>query len=266
MSAARIPCPGRERSQAESLRSDVTPALSMLCVLRSFALTSWKFVTEICLQTPVHSSFNLQRLGAVALPQKLGFSLVELLVVLAIIAVLLGLLLPAVQMVRERARDAVCKNNVYQINLAVVTFLETHKKLPRRGRAGKMGGWMVDILPFIEQQNLQSAISPGTDVALAPESILRPPLIFRCPRSAGLDQIPPDKMSPGHYALVTLNNRAHLAGIYDAPIDLKIDWATGPEMDYHAIPEKTGPHYGGFHFSRGAQQGVGFMLHGKDVW
>jgi prepilin-type N-terminal cleavage/methylation domain-containing protein len=66
---------------------------------------------------------------------KSGLTMVELLVVLAIIATLLGLLLPAVQLVRERARETVCKNNVYQINLALTQFRETHKKLPRPGRA-----------------------------------------------------------------------------------------------------------------------------------
>ncbi len=185
--------------------------------------------------------------------------------VLAIIAALLGLLLPAVQMVRERARETVCKNNVHQINLAVVQFQETHKKLPRPGRTGKMGGWIVDILPFIEQQNLHSAISQGMDVALAPEGLLSPPSIFRCPRSSVLDSTPPDRMSRGHYALVTLGNRKYFTGIYDSPVDLKVDWVTGPEMDYHEILAKKGPHHDGFYFSSSSQQGVSFMLNGEDV-
>ncbi len=199
------------------------------------------------------------------LHKKSGLTLVELLVVLAIIAVLLGLLFPAVQMVRERARDTVCKNNVHQINLAVVSFQETHKKLPRPGRAGKMGGWIVDILPFIEQQNLHSTITQGMDVALAPEALLSPPPIFRCPRSLALDATPPDRMFRGHYTLVTLGNRKHFTGIYDSPTDFNVAWVTGPEMDYHAILTKKGPHYDGFHFSSSSQQGVSFMLNGKEV-
>ncbi len=102
---------------------------------------------------------------------RFGLSLVELLVVLAIIAVVLALLFPVVQMARERAREAVCRNNVYQINLAVVHYQEVHKKLPSAGRSGKIGGWVVDILPFIEQRNLLASISPGADVSSAPETI-----------------------------------------------------------------------------------------------
>ncbi len=194
-----------------------------------------------------------------------GLTLVELLVVFAIIAALLGLLFPAVQIVRERARETVCKNNVNQINLAVIQFQETHKKLPRPGCGGKIDGWIIDILPFIEQQNLHSTIAVGTDVTHAPENLLLPPPIFQCPRSLVLDSTPPDKMLRGHYTLVTLANRKTLAGIYDSPVDLKVDWVTGPEMDYHVILKEKGPHHGGFHFSSGSQQGVSFMVNGEDV-
>ncbi|MCA9129940.1 MAG: DUF1559 domain-containing protein [Planctomycetales bacterium] len=194
-----------------------------------------------------------------------GLTIVELLIVLAIIATLLGLLLPAVQIVRERARETVCKNNVHQIDLALTQFQGTHKKLPRPGRPGKVGGWIVDILPFIEQQNLHSTIIIGSNVDAAPESLKTPPSIFQCPRSMVLDSAPTGKMLRGHYTLVTLSNRKFLAGIYDSPVDLDVEWVTGPEMDYHAILKKTGPHHDGFHFSNTAQQGVGFMLNGQEV-
>lgn len=69
----------------------------------------------------------------------------------------------------------------------------------------------------------------------------------------------------GHYTLVTLNNRKHLAGIYDSPTDMNIDWLTGPEMDYHAILTKQGPHRDGFHFSQGTEPGVSYMVHGSAV-
>jgi prepilin-type N-terminal cleavage/methylation domain-containing protein len=200
-------------------------------------------------------------------PMKLrsGLTMVELLVVLAIIATLLGLLLPAVQIVRERARETVCKNNVHQINLALTQFQETHKKLPRPGRGGKVGGWIIDILPFIEQQNLHSTIAIGGNIDAAPEGLRMPPSIFQCPRSMVLDSAPTEKMLRGHYTLVTLSNRKFLAGIYDSPIDLNVEWVTGPEMDYHLILKKKGPHHDGFHFSNTAQQGVSFMLNGEDV-
>ncbi len=199
------------------------------------------------------------------MPSRSAFSLVELIIVLSIIAVLLGLMLPAVQMVRERARDAVCKNNIHQINLATVHFLEVHKKLPRAGRSGKIGGWIVDILPFIEQQNLHSTISQGADIAAAPESLFTPPSIFLCPRSLVLDSALTGKMQRGHYTLVTGDSRKFLGGIYDSPVDLKVDWLTGPEMDLRVIPKAKGPHHDGFHFSSGGQQGISFMLNGEEM-
>ena len=196
---------------------------------------------------------------------RFGLSLVELLVVLMIIGTMLGLLLPAVQIVRERARETVCKNNVYQISLAVGQFQEVHKKLPRAGRIGRMGGWLVDTLPFIEQKNLNSTIVQNADIATAPVSLFAPPSIFLCPRTLTLDSAPPDKMQRGHYTFVTLSNRKYFAGIYDSPVDLKVAWVTGPEMDYHAIQKAKGPHHDGFHFSNGSQQGIGFMLNGEDI-
>ncbi len=72
-------------------------------------------------------------------------------------------------------------------------------------------------------------------------------------------------MHRGHYTLVTSANRKYLAGIYDSPIDLKVDWVTGPEMDYNAILKSKGPHHYGLHFSLGSQQGVGLMIGGEQI-
>jgi prepilin-type N-terminal cleavage/methylation domain-containing protein/prepilin-type processing-associated H-X9-DG protein len=96
--------------------------------------------------------------------RKFGFTLVELLVVIAIIGVLIGLLLPAVQAAREAARRAACSNNLKQIALANHNFYDAKKEFPEfnTGQKGGCGncahaiGFSVHtaLLPFIEQSNL----------------------------------------------------------------------------------------------------------------
>lgn len=100
-----------------------------------------------------------------------AFTLVELLVVIAIIAILVSLLLPAVQSAREAARRAQCSNNQRQVALAVIAYEGVHGRLPASGlvgenedadlgfgafdpKSGKMISWMVLILPQMEETNL----------------------------------------------------------------------------------------------------------------
>lgn len=89
-----------------------------------------------------------------------GFTLIELLVVIAIIAILIALLLPAIQQAREAARRAQCKNNLKQIGLALHNYHDTVGMFPFASPSTNRYGWMVKILPYMEQSALYQDISP----------------------------------------------------------------------------------------------------------
>jgi prepilin-type N-terminal cleavage/methylation domain-containing protein len=113
-----------------------------------------------------------------------AYTLVEVLVVLAIIGALIALLLPAVQMVREAANRIACASNLRQLGLAAHNFHGVHGRLPPGigARGSAYGTCWFHLLPFLEQDNLWQSSRIGNTYAADNNQVYAAVLkIFACP-------------------------------------------------------------------------------------
>jgi len=141
-----------------------------------------------------------------------GFTLVELLVVITIIAVLMGLLLPAVQAVREGARRTVCQNNQYQLAFAAIRHAEQNGFVPGYrnavpGPGNRGNSWPVVITPFIERTDIWLAITSAPS--------FNPPFVttFVCPSSQPDTQTGPTLAYAGSSRPTETVNAARFQGV-----------------------------------------------------
>ena len=134
---------------------------------------------------------------------RVGFTLVELLVVVAIIAILIALMLPAIQAARAASRQSQCANNLRQLGLAVLNYEASHRRLPPgyRAETGAQSrhrdentwdaapgwGWGAHLLPYLEETSLAKGFQKHLPIwSEEYTSLVRTPIsAFLCPSSSG---------------------------------------------------------------------------------
>ena len=127
-----------------------------------------------------------------------GFTIVELLVIIAVAGILLSLLLPAVQNARSTARRTQCKNNLRQHGIAIQNHISSHGFIPSGGWGAQWlgmsdrgsgrnqpGGWIYSLLPYCEQTVIFQMAPPYSSSSIATENVIefscRSLNLFSCP-------------------------------------------------------------------------------------
>src|SRR5262245_11689175 len=119
-----------------------------------------------------------------------AFTLIELLVVIAILAILIGLLVPAVQKAREAAARSQCANNLKQLGIAVRAYHDVHQCFPANSLLKDQEdnwdapnwSWLARILPYIELNNLYTQGNiPTNTFKQSPDTVTATVKAFLCP-------------------------------------------------------------------------------------
>src|SRR3954454_997752 len=154
-----------------------------------------------------------------------GFTLIELRVVIAIIAILIGLLLPAVQKVREAASRAKCQNNLKQLGIAMHAYHDAMSTFPAEGTTQGIS-WPLRVMPYIEQGNVYNLVWPLFQTAYQADLAAFP-----------YTGSPPASVATQYQTAASQVNKTMVVPIFLCPTRRTAD--AGPVIDY------AGAYHGG---------------------
>lgn len=169
-----------------------------------------------------------------------GITILELVIVFTIIAILVGLLFPAIQYALKLSRTSACDNHLRQLRLALDSYVDaTRSHFPLPPVADRPSGWALEVLPFIEEANLYNTfdfrsnwMSPANQSAA-----LNRPALFFCPVVPEADSTMPG-VGVSHYLLrIDPKDRVRATRsrgwqVIHAVEGVTIPWCTSPEIPW----------------------------------
>jgi prepilin-type N-terminal cleavage/methylation domain-containing protein len=168
-----------------------------------------------------------------------GVTLLELIIVLAIIGILLAMLFPALQALHQHARRTECDDHIRQLSLALSMYIDANRAFPPPPPDGRLGGWSYAVLPYMEETPLANLFNVNQQVT-SPRNVsaaARRPALFVCP-------VMPDTadsitgIENTFYLLVVDPTKRNYEWksvrwmIKDVPEGSRYSWCTSPEMSW----------------------------------
>src|SRR5262245_13326323 len=156
-----------------------------------------------------------------AVRRRSGFTLVELLVVISIIAVLLALLVPAIQKAREAANRASCQNNLKNMGIALMNYQHSNRAFPPGAKTTPaLHSWGTFLLPFLDNEALEKTIDYAMpwNVGQNLAAIAVPVRAYHCASSPSPRVNPATSIATTDYAAVAgVAPEAWAAGVAATP-------------------------------------------------